>query len=353
MATAPKTSAPQNSSIQSDDSVHQGFSRQDSRNTLLTLFGEDTLKQLSQRSNLWGAWALFSCWGTILLAMAAIVWAQSLEIYYAVPVIVAAIIIIAGRQLGLSILMHEASHRALFKNAWMNDYLADWLCGRPIFVEVGNYRKHHMIHHRETGTQDDIDYTLVKDFPTTRASLFRKVLRDLIGITGLKALFGLSLMNAGYFKWTVANNIERLPRGNKHLGTYIVNFFKNAWPTLAVNGALYGIAVAIGHSELFWAWVIAYLSPYQLFIRVRSLAEHAMTEQTPNMLKNTRSTKAGWIARALVAPYNVNYHIEHHAMPTVAFWQLPKLHKLLTEKKVVPTPPSYLQVLNMVSSKPA
>jgi fatty acid desaturase len=336
---------------QSDDSIHQGFSRQASRNTLLTLLGENTLKQLSQRSNLWGSWAVFSCWAAIALAMFAIVWAQSQPLLFSIPVIAIALMVIAGRQLGLSILMHEASHRALFKNPWLNDYLADWLCGRPIFVNVANYRKHHMVHHKETGSLDDIDYSLVKDFPTTRVSLVRKCLRDLLGVTGLKAIIGLTLMNAGVLKWTVANNIERLPRNGQHLGHYILNFIKNAWPTLVMTSALYLITAGLGHSELFLAWLIAYLSPYQLFIRVRSIAEHAMTEQTPNMLKNTRSTKAGWIARALVAPFNVNYHIEHHTMPTAAYWQLPRLHKLLVEKQVVPIPPTYFNVLNLVSSQ--
>lgn len=337
--------------MQTDERIHQGFSREDSRHTLLTLFGEQTLKQLSIRSDLRGWWAVLSCWGTIALAMAAIVWAQSLPMVANVLVTTLSIIIIAGRQLGLSILMHEASHRALFKTPWLNDQLADWLCGRPIFVEVGKYRKHHMIHHRETGTLNDIDYSLVSDFPTTRLSLLRKFSRDILGITGLKALFGLSLMNAGFYKWTVANNIQRLPNNGQHLGHYIYNFLKNAWPTILVNAGLFLMTYGLGHAELFLAWVIAYLSPYQLFIRIRSIAEHAMTQQTPNMLKNTRSTKAGWIARALVAPFNVNYHIEHHAMPTVSFWLLPKLHHLLKDKGVVPNPPNYFQVLNLVSSK--
>lgn len=337
--------------MHTDDSIHQGFSREDSRQTLLKLLGEQTLQQLTVRSDLRGWWAVLSCWGTIVLAMAVIVWAQTLPIVMNAVFTLLSIFIIAGRQLGLSILMHEASHRSLFKTPWLNDRLADWVCGRPIFVEVAKYRKHHMIHHRETGTLNDIDYSLVSDFPTTRLSLFRKFLRDILGITGIKALVGLSLMNAEFYKWTVANKIERLPNHGRHLGHYFFLFLKNAWPTLMVNIGLFFMAYGLGYPELFLAWVIAYLSPYQLFIRIRSIAEHAMTQQTPNMLKNTRSTKAGWIARSLVAPFNVNYHIEHHAMPTVSFWLLPKLHQLLTEKQVVPNPPNYLQVLKMVSSK--
>jgi fatty acid desaturase len=333
------------------DVVDQGFSRQASRITLLNLLSEKSLKTLVTRSDLRGWWAVLSCWMTILVSMFAFSWAQSLPLSIGLPVMALALVFIAGRMLGLSILMHEASHRALFKNEWLNDTLADWLCGRPIFIEVAKYRKHHMIHHRETGTTADIDYSLVKDFPTSRASLLRKFVRDLLGITGIKSLIGLSLMNAGVLKWTVANNIQRLPKNNQHIVHYMQTFFKNAWPTLVFNGALFWGTLAVGHTEMFLAWIIAYLSPYQLFIRIRSIAEHAMTEQSPNMLKNTRSTKAGWIARALVAPFNVNYHIEHHVMPTASFWQLPRLHKLLREKGVIPESPSYFQVLKMVSSR--
>lgn len=327
------------------------LTRQNARSTLTELLGEEAVKQLLIRSNWRGAWALVSCWGIIFLSMAAIVWAQSQALYVAIPVIICAILIIAGRQLGLSILMHEASHRSLFKSPWLNDYLADWLSGRFIFVDVARYRKHHMIHHTNTGTPDDNDYSLVKDFPTTRASMLRKFARDLSGITGLKMLVGLSLMNAGYLKWTVANDTYKLHSEKSGPLYYLLNFIRNAYPTLLVNGALAAACIAIGHGELYLAWLIAFLIPYQLFIRIRSIAEHAVTEMTPNMLKNTRSTRAGILAKLFVAPFNVNLHIEHHAMPAVAFWQLPKLHHILRELNAVPKPPSYFQVLNLVSNK--
>jgi fatty acid desaturase len=328
----------------------QEFSRHESRATLISLLGESTLKSLMQRSNLKGLWAIFSCWAVIITSMVVFAWAQTLPIQFSIPIMLLAIIIIAGRQLGLSILMHEASHRALFKTTWLNDRFSDWLCGRPIFIEVEKYRKHHMVHHRETGTLKDIDYSLVKNFPTTRMSLLRKFCRDILGITGIKSIIGLSLMNAGILKWTVANNIERLPQKNRSKIESIKTFIKNAWPTLTINSGLFLVTYLAGHPEMFLAWVLAYLSPYQLFIRIRSIAEHAMTKQTPNMLENTRSTNAGWIARALVAPFNVNFHIEHHIMPTLSFWQLPKLHKLLSDKGVVTISSGYLKILKKVSS---
>ncbi len=337
-----------NDTTQFDD---EGLHRQTARRKLTELLGKDTVVSLHQRSDFQGWRAVLSVWVVIIAAMATIVWAQQQALWIAIPTIIAAIAIIGGRQLGMAILMHEASHRSLFNNVWLNDHLTNWLCGHPVFLEIHKYRKHHFIHHAKTGTDEDIDYSLIRGLPTTRASLVRKFSRDIFGLTGLKALFGMVLMNAGVLKWTVASDVEKLPRNGRSNWDYATTFFKNAWPTLATNAILYGITAIVGHPELYLAWIIAYLMPYYLFIRIRALAEHAMTQQCPDMLKNTRSTQAGWLARAFVAPFHVNYHIEHHALAAVPFWQLPKLHKLLREKECVPTPPTYWHVMKLVSSK--
>ena len=54
------------------------------------------------------------------------------------------------------------------------------------------------------------------------------------------------------------------------------------------------------------------------------MAEHAGTQVSNSALTNTRTTKAGWLARAFVAPIRVNYHMEHHLMAAVPFFKLPK-----------------------------
>ncbi len=115
--------------------------------------------------------------------------------------------VLAGRQLALAILMHDASHNSLFKTKWMNDYLVDWLCARPIWNDVHKYRAHHTRHHAKTSTPEDPDLTLVAGFPTTKTSLTRKFLRDLVGITGFKFTVGRILMDAEVLKWTVANDL--------------------------------------------------------------------------------------------------------------------------------------------------
>ena len=82
---------------------------------------------------------------------------------------------------------------------------------------------------------------------------------------------------------------------------------------------------------------LAYLTPFPLFLRIRSMAEHAGMQTSNTALTNTRTTRAGWIARSFVAPIHVNYHMEHHLMASVPYFKLPRMHKILRERGHVPT----------------
>jgi fatty acid desaturase len=247
--------------------------------------------------------------------------------------------------------MHEGAHRTLFRTRWLNDVLTDWLCARPVWSDLHRYRVHHLVHHTKTGTDEDTDISLVTPFPTTRASLARKLLRDLTGITGFKSLYGRFLMDAGVIQWTVASDVRRLPADGRVWHDYVRCALRNMTPMLVTNGILFAILAAAGHAWLYGVWALAYLTTFNVFIRIRSMAEHACTERTTDMLRNTRTTRAGWLARLTVAPFQVNYHMEHHVMISVPYFRLPAMHRLLRERGVVPAAPSYLDVLRMVSAR--
>jgi fatty acid desaturase len=311
---------------------------------LKDLFTREQMAALTARSDLWGAWAVASTWGVIAAAFAALAyWPNSLTF-------IAVMAVLGGRQLALAILQHEGSHGTLFKTRWLNDVLTDWLCARPIWQNLPKYKVHHLGHHTKTGTSDDPDISLHEDYPVTRQSLMRKMLRDIVGLTGLKLIYGLIMMDAGVFKWTVANHIVRLPQEGRTLTERIVTTVRNMAPMLITNGVLWGILAATGHAWLYWAWALAFLTFLPLFIRIRSIAEHGCLDRSPDMFRNTRTTKAGWLARATVAPVNVNFHMEHHLMASVPFHRLPLMHQWLSAKTDVPEPPGYLAVLTLASS---
>ena len=87
------------------------------------------------------------------------------------------VMLIGARQLGLTILMHDAAHGALHPNAKVNDFLGHWLAGAPMGGHLKAYRQYHLTHHRFAQQEEDPDLILSKPFPVTRTSLRRKIIR--------------------------------------------------------------------------------------------------------------------------------------------------------------------------------
>jgi fatty acid desaturase len=82
------------------------------------------------------------------------------------------------------------------------------------------------------------------------------------------------------------------------------------------------------------------------------MSEHACTIGSDPM-HNTRTTRAGILARLTVAPLDVNYHLEHHLLMAVPFFRLRAMHRLLVERGAIPEPslsPGYWAVLRLVTS---
>ena len=314
------------------------------RRKLSELFTPEQIAWLTQRSDWRGAWAIASTWGIIAAAFVALAWWPSVLTF------VLASAVIAGRQLCLAILQHEGSHGTLFKSRWANDVLTDWLCARPIWQNLPKYKVHHLAHHTRTGTEQDPDISLHAGYPVNRASLARKMLRDLSGLTGLKIAYGLVLMDAGVFKWTVANHIERLPQDGRTAMDVARTTLRNMGPMLITNGLLWAALAATGHAWLYGAWVLGFFTFLPLFVRIRSIAEHGCLPRSRDMFINTRTTHAGWLARLTVAPLRVNYHLEHHVMASVPYYRLPQMHRWLRERHAAPVAPGYLAVLRLASA---
>lgn len=315
------------------------------RRKLSELFSRDEIQTLTERSDLWGGWAVLSVWLVI---------AGGFALLAAFPnplSFVLAVIVLGGRQLALAILSHEAAHRTLFRTPWLNDVVGDWLCARLIWNDVPRYRTHHLKHHSHTGTAADPDLSLTKNLPTTRRSLRKKFLRDLTGQTAVRRIGAQFLMDIGVFGYTVAAEVERLPRNGRTWRDYARSGVRNMWGFVLTNLLLATALAAAGALWTYWAWVVAYFTTFSLFIRIRSIAEHACLEESADMFKNTRTTRAGWLARITVAPIHVNYHLEHHVMASVPFYRLPLMHRLLRARQAVPVPPGYGDVLRLASSR--
>lgn len=296
----------------------------------------EEIRPLAERSDFMGFWLVLHCWGTIAAAVALFgMWSNVLTF-------VLAVIVIGSRQLGLAILMHEAAHNALFKSRKANDFVGEWLCGRPILAELVAYRHYHLTHHRFTQTDKDPDLVLSSKFPTTRASLKRKFIRDLTGQTGFKQLAAQIMMSV-----RLAGDDEAVEAA----ASDFAQAFKarDLFKSLPV---FIGLMVIMGLAGDWWwgfaFWLLPYLTWFQFVLRVRNIAEHGATEVSENPLQNVRTTLAGPVARLLVAPYWVNYHLEHHMVMHVPCWRLKAMHEMLVKKGLsdrMRVAPSYLHAL--------
>jgi len=308
----------------------------------------DEIRALVTPSDLRGALSVATTWGLIVASFFLV---AHTPLWLGVPL---AIILLGNRQLALAVLTHEAAHRSLFRTRWLNPLVGQWLCAYPTWNDTARYREHHLRHHRWAGTDRDPDLALIEPFPTTRASLLRKCARDLVGYTGLKRVIGLVLIDFGYLEYNVSGVARRLPQEGRRLRDVWRTGLRNVAGFAAVHAV---VVAALWAGGLMWAyglWWLAYLTTYSLFLRLRSIAEHACTERTADVMRNTRTTLANPLARLTVAPHHVNYHLEHHLLMTVPHYHLPRLHRLLRERGALENAvlaDSYRSVLTTAASE--
>lgn len=288
----------------------------------------EEMQELIQLSDWRGWYAVGTTWAMIAASFA-------LVAFFPNPwTILLALIILGGRHLALAILMHDASHYALFKSKKLNDVIGRWLCAYPTWQDLRRYRPHHLAHHKYAGSEKDPDLDLVAGFPLSRASLIRKCLRDLCGVSGFKRIYGLLLMDLGFIRYTVSSSVVKLDQSGRTLKDIFFSALVNLHGVIITNIILFLILKGAGHAELYVLWVVSYLIPFSLFVRIRSIAEHACTQMDLDPLKNTRTTYANPLARVTVAPHFVNYHLEHHFMMTVPPFRFKKMHQLLLSRGV-------------------
>lgn len=318
------------------------------RNTANDFLTREEITALQQRSTWRGLWAMGTIWLPIAGCFAAVI------VYPSVFTIIPAMIILAGRQLACAILMHESAHRTLLPNRRLNDWIGQYLGAAPIFLDAPKYREHHLKHHRETGTANDPDLRLAEGFPITRQSLRRKCLRDVVGITGIKNLIGSLLMLAGIYKFTVAGDTFKLDLSQQTRSQTFTNALRGLRPAILTHGSLLGVLWLCGSPWVYLLWLAALITPYPLLLRIRAIAEHALTNDPYDALNNARTTYAVWWCRWLWAPMRVNFHLEHHMLMSVPWFQLPKLHAKLKARQAFTQPAAvatnYRQVFRQVTA---
>ncbi|MCZ6658402.1 MAG: fatty acid desaturase [Gammaproteobacteria bacterium] len=76
-------------------------------------------------------------------------------------------------------------------------------------------------------------------------------------------------------------------------------------------------------------WVLPIVTFYTGFNSIRSMLEHAHTDDSSDRHFSFRSNP---LERFFLAPWNMNFHAEHHLYMAIPYHQLPALRQYLGEK---------------------
>ena len=232
--------------------------------------------------------------------------ALALPVALRVPGWWVAVLPLGVAQVFLFTLMHECTHRTPFRRPWLSDW-AGRVAGVVLLLPFERFRYFHLAHHRHVGDPDRDPELVEGGHPATRAGFWWHV-------------SGLPLW------WGLARQIWRTATGRDD-AAYIP---PRARPRVRDEArwmlALYALLLAAALTVAPWLWRVWVLPVLlgQPVLRLYLLAEHGDCPRVADVFLNTRTTLTGRAVRFLA--WNMPYHAEHHAMPTVPFHRLPELH---------------------------
>jgi fatty acid desaturase len=207
--------------------------------------------------------------------------------------------------------LHESIHDTAFRSSTLNR-IAAAICGFLVFVPPAWFRYFHLAHHRHTHDPGH-DPELMSPKPET-AWQYVKYLSGLpLWISMAKVIAGAALGRASDPYIPAKGRAKVIGEARIYLALYAL---------LAAGSA------ALETTALLWAWIVPVLFG-QPFLRAYLLAEHARCPHVANMLENTRTTFTNAIVRFIA--WNMPFHAEHHAYPSVPFHRLPQFHDVLRE----------------------
>jgi len=221
---------------------------------------------------------------------------------------IAAFLLMGRAHAQIAALMHEAAHRLLFRNRNVNDFVGRWFLGFPAFTPIDSYRRAHMAHHRDEFGPDEPDIPLYRGYPITKASMRRKLIRDARGSTGWKLFKGL--LRA---PWSKDPAIRFQARS-----------------IIALQLVFIAIGVALDHPFVYFIlWLAPFLTVWRVINRLRAIAEHGGMQRSKDRRLTTHSVKQHPIARFMLVPHHIGWHLAHHVDSGVPMANLPKLHREL------------------------
>ena len=266
------------------------------------------LRELSARSNVQGAVRTLSHYGVIVL-LGALIWKVSTTYgaVWALPLMAAQGYFVAF----LFMAVHETAHKTAFESRRLNlavGYLSAFTIGLPYEY----YCLFHWDHHRYTQDPEKDPELIVGVKPASDTQLA-------IAYSGLLQVAGrLGLMLRHAMSGNVV--VPWIPANKRHIIVLEARVY------LALYVALLALSIWLATPILLWVWIVPLLIG-QFFLRPYLYAEHTGCERGRSAFHNTRTTYTGAIVKWFA--WNMPYHVEHHAYPSIPFHALPKLNAIV------------------------
>ncbi|WP_061024010.1 fatty acid desaturase [Bradyrhizobium sp. CCH5-F6] len=266
------------------------------------------LRELSVRSDPRGAAQSLGHYGVILL-VGALIWkvASTWGVLWALPLMVVQGYVVAF----LFMAVHETAHKTAFKSRSLNlvvGHLSAFLIGLPYEY----YCLFHWDHHRYTQDPEKDPELIVGVKPTSDTQL-ALAYSGLLQVAGrLRLMLGHAVSGKVTVPW--------IPESKRAAVVAEARIYT------ALYALLLALSLWLSSALLLWVWVVP-LMIGQLFLRPYLYAEHTGCDRTRSAFHNTRTTYTGAFVKWFA--WNMPYHVEHHAYPSIPFHALPKLNEIV------------------------
>ncbi len=226
--------------------------------------------------------------------------------------------------MGMVTFMHDALHHTLFRSKAAN-WAFGILCMLPIFATFVGFREDHIEHHRHNRSPRDPDaFTMGK-----------RGIGDFV-------LFYAYAAIGGVLSFIHFNFIYPFQKFGPKL--WAIQLFE-----LALKGTVYWLVLSwaaeqgmLGKALEVWLYPVLVLS---LLNSMRFIAEHYGAPWDEGQMAGTRTVISNPVHSFFWN--NINWHIGHHVYPSVPWYNLQKLHKVLEPQIIAsgaPVDKSYLAV---------
>jgi fatty acid desaturase len=203
---------------------------------------------------------------------------------------VLAVVVVGTRINGLGALVHDAAHYRIFRNRTINDIVGE-IVAFPTTASMAGYRNSHFSHHRELNSHKDPDWV-------------RNLFLDDFEFPAPQVQF----------------------HGNKETRDIPVLTFRLR---LAVILALIVSSIIFGFwTQLLLYWAVPLLTVFLTVRYLRGVAEHYAVGHD-GVLSESRTVVAPIWQLFLIAPWGLNYHLEHHLFPGITCFNLATAHRIL------------------------